>query len=617
MSSLPVSPGEIWSTRVQKEVLVLTNLEEKNNRNIISCGLLPSFLKVKDYTLDIKKGVCKVCFLVVIEDILSNVKRFQCEKINRKDEDNIKANQSHMIQTGLSQDLNMVNITIILDASLRLYPHHKFDPSHSYPFLKPESFLEYGESFLPYGSTLHDSDPIEIDCDWTPSLHLNDAAQNIALKIRECMKRSEPFHSKHFLKATPNSLSHRFTTTISDSSARISNFFQSVLSVATEFGAELGETSEKSTFEFPEVNKLFDKKVLSSECSPKLQPSIETIKPGDLIQLRGKPWCLCSAIYSCKILKRPEFVMADLAMTNSSDKVASFSGAVSVINSFTKSAKSFVEKQFIMLTDELFLEIHCCKFSPETAKIKLLYPITQITKLKFQRHESVSLYFKMNQIDPLVYMCHDSGEVVKKIQSILKRHGLKGKHTNAIMKKSIQNALGNISDIKLKEKKLLTDPNATVGKINEIMELYRVAAEKFELAEDERHEDVILCMHEFLTQPFINSILDENDYSESESRFTTDLSNNIDDGNNTNVEYSTKHKTQDDETENKDENFRNTMKEAEDMLKDAQDDLNELGIGDNDFDVEESTKYEDGQAFSIFEDVLKDADKELEELMSS
>jgi len=194
---------------------------------------------------------------------------------------------------------------------------------------------------------------------------------------------------------------------------------------------------------------------------------------------------------------------------------------------------------------------------------------------------------------------------------------LKGKHTNAIMKKSIQNALGNISDIKLKEKKLLTDPNATVGKINEIMELYRVAAEKFELAEDERHEEVILCMHEFLTQPFINSILDENDYSESESRFTTDLSNNIDDGNNTNVEYSTKHKTQDDETEHKDENFRNTMKEAEDMLKDAQDDLNELGIGDNDFDVEESTKYEDGQAFSIFEDVLKDADKELEELMSS
>lgn len=102
-----------------------------------------------------------------------------------------------------------------------------------------------------------------------------------------------------------------------------------------------------------------------------------------------------------------------------------------MFRSFTKSAKSLVEESFLMLTDELVIELKCNKFSVATATVNWTIPVSHLAKLKFRRQESISLFFKEAPEDPIIYMCENSAEAVKQIQNVLKRHGVKGKHTNA------------------------------------------------------------------------------------------------------------------------------------------------------------------------------------------
>lgn len=103
-------------------------------------------------------------------------------------------------------------------------------------------------------------------------------------------------------------------------------------------------------------------------------------------------------------------------------------------------------------------------------------------------------------------MCPDSADAVQQIQSVLKRHGVQGKHTNAATQRAIQSAMVLVVDIKAKEKSLDGDP--TVAKVDEIMSLYRQAAERFESAGDARHEEVMNHMRKFLKKQKIVSILE-------------------------------------------------------------------------------------------------------------
>ena len=112
-----------------------------------------------------------------------------------------------------------------------------------------------------------------------------------------------------------------------------------------------------------------------------------------------------------------------------------------------------------------------------------------MAKLKFRREESLSLFFKPASDDPLVYMCLDSAVAVQDIQNVLKPHGVKGKHTDAATQRAVQMALNLVALIQQKEKELIDSP--TVDRVNEIMDLYRQAAEKFEVAGDPRHTEVM------------------------------------------------------------------------------------------------------------------------------
>ena len=158
-----------------------------------------------------------------------------------------------------------------------------------------------------------------------------------------------------------------------------------------------------------------------------------------------------------------------------------------------------------MICEQYIIEIKTNKFSIGTGKVVLVTLIASLAKLKFRREESISLFLKEAPDDPLIYMMSESADCVKQIQTILKAHGVKGKHTNAAMQRSIQTALSIVTDIQNKERALEHDP--TIENVNEIMDLCRQAAERFEQAGDSRHQEVMAHMKKFLSNPITASIL--------------------------------------------------------------------------------------------------------------
>ena len=54
---------EIWSTRLQRELLALTTDNASEEAKDEVTGVLPPFVTVKDHQLDITKGDCAVSFL--------------------------------------------------------------------------------------------------------------------------------------------------------------------------------------------------------------------------------------------------------------------------------------------------------------------------------------------------------------------------------------------------------------------------------------------------------------------------------------------------------------------------------------------------------------------------
>lgn len=262
-----------------------------------------------------------------------------------------------------------------------------------------------------------------------------------------------------------------------------------------------------------------------------------------------------------------------------------------MLRSFGQSAKSLVEESYLMLTEEHIIEIKCNKFSVANATVSFVIPVSYLSKLKFRRAESLSLFFKQSPDDPVIYVCQSSADAVKQLQNILKRYGVKGKHTNAAMQRNIQFALAMITEIKAKEKSLDVRPNRKV--VEEIMDLYRQAAERFEIAGDERHEEVMAYLHVFLARPLVSKILDG---SQAEQDKATNSAVNAANAVVPEGEILDSLDVSKDEMEDEARNvkaaedsddFNKALQAAEDMLKDAHDDLKDLGLDDLEVEEEE------------------------------
>ena len=272
-----------------------------------------------------------------------------------------------------------------------------------------------------------------------------------------------------------------------------------------------------------------------------------------------------------------------------------------------------------------------------------------MAKLKFRREESLSLFFKVAKDDPLVYMCLDSALAVKDIQDVLKQKGVKGKHTNAATQRSIQMALNLVALIQQKEKELLEQP--TVDRVNEIMDLYRQAAEKFENAGDPRHEEVMAHMKRFLNQKFTTSILDGtlNTQNVSASKPSASpvkeeqakeepvnvpvpqgevleqckhLSNDDhdDDEDDGHLKDNSNDVVEDEMVDNMNDT---TLENMENMLAEAVKDMGDLGMEDDHINEiltsppKKTASDDHDDTFAELDAMLNDADKELNELLNS
>uniref|UniRef100_A0A7S0UKK4 Uncharacterized protein n=1 Tax=Pseudo-nitzschia delicatissima TaxID=44447 RepID=A0A7S0UKK4_9STRA len=532
---------EIWSTRIQRELLALTtdNATEKDKKEMTD--VLPAFCSVKEHKLDIERGNCTVTCVL---DLPSDTKTYP--------------------------------ITITFDLSLKKKADGSIDTSAvSYPFQKPTAIVSGGSGRFPEGSTAADGDCIDIEMDWTPSLHLSDAVLNVALNIKECLSQGEPLYAAEIPQEAKRG----------------------------GLGATVGAT----------IRNLTDKKKGAGRWGRKKRAArpkatAKEVRIGDEINMLEAPWVDCQGVYSCKAIRRPKF--AEEAIQAAESKVkqggdnevasAGFAGAGAMFRNITNSTRGLLEESFLMITESHIIEMRSNKLNLSTGTVTFAIPIAMMAKLKFRRQESVSLFFKPAPDDPLIYMCPDSADCVHQIQAVLKRHGVKGKHTNAATHRAINQALHLVQEIQTKELALKHDPS--IERVNEIMDLYRQAAERFEVAGDVRHEEVVTHMRKFLALPLTVSVLDGSYKKPAHATDNKPIA------------------TEKSEPSILDKKFEDNM---DDLLAEAESDLKEMK-GSDDVDLEDM--YDDDKDDGItstentiaeFENMLKEADEELAALMNS
>jgi len=551
---------EIWSTRLQRELLALTtdNASAEAKKEITE--ILPAFCSVKEHALDIERGNCTVTCILDLPKAANSM--------------------SDETESTTTND----PIAIMFDVSLKKKADGSVDPSAvSYPFLKPMAILASGSGKFPEGSTVQDGACIDIEIDWTPSLHLSDAVLNIALKIKECLSQGEPVYAAE----VPHS----------GVAKRLSSFAGSIRNLGKGSGDK-----KKGRLGLGRKKRASRPKATASE-----------VRIGDEINMLEAPWVDCQGVYSCKAIRRPKF--AEEAIKNADFKAkeklqseggeqvasAGFTGAGGMLRNIANSTRGLLEESFLMITESHIIEMKSNKLNLSTGTVTFAIPIEMMAKLKFRRQESVSLFFKPAPDDPLIYMCPDSADCVHQIQAVLKRHGVKGKHTNAATHRAINQALHLVQEIQTKELALKHDPS--IGRVNEIMDLYRQAAERFEVAGDVRHEEVVTHMRKFLALPLTVSVLDG---SYKKPDIATD-----------NKPIPTIEKP---EVSIIDKKFDANM---DDLLAEAETDLKEM-TGNEDKDLEDMYPDDDDDGLRTtedtiaeFENMLKEADQELAELMSS
>ena len=432
---------------------------------------------------------------------------------------------------------------------------------------------------------------------------------------------------------TKKAVGAMFSSGLSSLSAKGSSFAARGQSIGRGFlSSALGENLSAAFSEQEDAEANNDVGQDERDSSP---PKKDIPDIGDEIDLSEEPWNQCIGMYSCKAIKRPEFVDAAIAAKEEEVPTSGF-GAKSMFGRFAQSAMSAMEESFLMITEKCILEFKANRLNIGSGKVTFAIGIDQMAKLKFRREESLSLFFKVASNDPLVYMCLDSALAVQDIQNVLKRQGVKGKHTNAATQRAVQTALNLVSLIQQKEKELLEQP--TVDRVNEIMDLYRQAAEKFESADDTRHTEVMAHMKRFLNQKFTASILDgtfgKDDAVVSNppaSPFEEERGNvPVPQGE---VLEQCKHLSNDDHDD--DDHMKNdnvvgeivdnindtTLDNMDDMLAEAVKDMGDLGMEDdhiNDILTSPPKKFDDhDDTFAELDAMLSDADRELNELLNS
>lgn len=378
-SKPPNRTAEIWSTRLHREILALTKEggdDAAHQHDVETVGVLPPFITLEDHTIDIAKGLCDVTFRVAVEPP-SVVPGADDEKAggaegakvegdgeNAKDgsdeegkgggeldnkskeasaEGEANAAATDDKETDAGRDTEATppdsagasnqdppHVIIMLDASTGTSPDGgpAATPA-SYPFQPPTAMLISGAHLFPQpGSEINDGDYLDIDLDWTPSLHLNDAILNVALKVRESIRRGEPFYAKADDQEGANTTSANLEAEVLKAKEKVTSFFSSGLTTLKQNASSMAAVASEVVAPHNVAaaagggvtaaaaaagvgNKEGTTKAEKKKAKRAVGSDIVAI--GDEIDLSQSPWNVCAGMYSCKAIRRPVFV--ELAMS--------------------------------------------------------------------------------------------------------------------------------------------------------------------------------------------------------------------------------------------------------------------------------------------------------------
>lgn len=371
--------AEIWSTRLQREILALESKDDDPNK----IELLPPFIKTIGHILNLEGGIAKVEFQIDVEVNVIREVEAEEEKEQQASTDNATGNDEREEEASKidpagdetppkpEQQIDPVEtetkkedsvIILLLDASLYWKPDaSNSEPPTSpqcYPFIKPLAILKNGSSLFSGGSTVENGDEIDIDLDWTPSIHLSDAVMNVALKIRECVKRGEPLHPAkrdYYDEGFSGSLlreAREAKESILETKKAVGAMFSTISAKSSTFAArsskgflKMGESLSTSLNELANVDERNDAAVEgpSPESPAEVKKKNKQVPEiGDDIDLSDEPWNHCIGMYSAKSIKRPKFVVAAMAKAPK-DKEVRFISAVFVVPTISESSTLEIE----------------------------------------------------------------------------------------------------------------------------------------------------------------------------------------------------------------------------------------------------------------------------------
>ena len=305
--------AEIWSTRLQRELLAMvTDNAPEGAKKEMTTTLLPSFCVVKDHAMDIERGNCTLsCLLKLPKSEQQQQESDDAKSKNTECEAKTETEEAASSSTsGVSSDVPIIAIT--LDVSLTKKSDGSVDATAiSYPFLKPVAILSSGSHYFPEGSTIQDGDNIDIEMDWTPSLHLTDAILNVALKLKECLSQGEAVHP---------STAVEMPTVVAPKADVVGDVVNRAKKLGSSFGLSLRnltESSNKSNSSEGEKSKRSSRLGLARKNKAKKQPRLKAnhseVRIGDEINMLEAPWVNCQ-VYSCKAVRRPQFVDEAIAL---------------------------------------------------------------------------------------------------------------------------------------------------------------------------------------------------------------------------------------------------------------------------------------------------------------
>jgi len=136
------------------------------------------------------------------------------------------------------------------------------------------------------------------------------------------------------------------------------------------------------------------------------------------------------------------------------------------------------------------------------------YDLKGISKLKFRKEHSITILFK-NGAERIFFLGAHSEACVEAIKEKLAQHGIDGRRSSNL-EKDRQRDQANFLLLRAskKEQDLPYDP--TTDNVNEIMDLYRQAAEILGDVDEVNHHKVINQMHAFLGKADVLAILEGN-----------------------------------------------------------------------------------------------------------